>query len=222
MVCHWELKTLEFQEKGQHVHLQGIQQDQLSLSTLSPEEFMKWSKGNDIWALAVVQQVDTSTSEATLPASIAQVLQELKEVFSTPNELPPHREYGHIIALLPGSVPVNSRPYRYSPMHKNEIEKQVRALLDYGLIETSTSPFASPVLLVQKKDGSWHFCVDYRRLNSITIKNKFPVPLIDEILDELAGAQYFTKLDFESRFHQLKMSLADEFKIAFKTHHGHY
>jgi hypothetical protein len=115
---------------------------------------VKWSKGNDIWALAVVQQVDDRTSEAVLPDSIAQVLQNFKEVFSAPTELPPHREYDHTISLLLGLVPVNSQPYRYSPMHKDEIERQVRALFDSGLIETSTSPFASPVLLVQKKDDS--------------------------------------------------------------------
>jgi hypothetical protein len=98
----------------------------------------------------------------------------------------------------------------------------VKQLLQRGLISTSTSPFASPILLVQKKDGTWRFCVDYRRLNSITVKNKFPMPLIDEILVELVGATVFTRLDFKSGFHQVRMHTADEFKIAFKTHHGHY
>jgi hypothetical protein len=142
-------------------------------------------------------------------------------VFSTPTKLPPHRDYDHTISLLPGSVLVNSKPYHYSPQHKDEIERQVRHLLDTGLIETSPSPFASHVLLVQKKDDSWRFCVNYRRLNSITVKNKFPMPLIDEILDELASAQCFTKLDFKSEFHQVRMSHVDEHKTTFKTHQGH-
>jgi hypothetical protein len=90
------------------------------------------------------------------------------------------------------------------------------------MITTSTSPFASPVLLVQKKDGSWRFYVDYKRLNSIIAKNKFPMPLIEEILDELTGARFFTKLDFRLGFHQVRMSREDEFKTMFKTHHGHY
>jgi hypothetical protein len=115
---------------------------------------------------------------------------------------------------MPGVVPVNAKPYRYSPLHKDKIEKQVKTLLQNGLIVASTSPFASPVLLVQKKDGSWCFCVDYRRLNSITIKNKFPIPLIDEILDELARAQFFSKLDLRAGFHQIRMASEDEFKTA--------
>jgi hypothetical protein len=143
-------------------------------------------------------------------------------VFSEPKELPPHREYDHTIPLLPDVAPVNSRPYRYSPLHKDEIEKQVKQLLQTGLITTSTSPFASPILVVQKKDAPWRFCVDYRRLNSITVKNKFPMPLIDEILDELTWATVFTRLDFKSSFHQVRMAATEEFKTAFKTHHGHY
>jgi hypothetical protein len=143
-------------------------------------------------------------------------------VFEDPKELPPHRAYDHSIALLPGSIPVNSRPYHYSPLHKDEIERQVKNLLETRLITTSTSPFVSPVLLVQKKDGTWCFCVDYRRLNSVTVKNKFPMPLIDEILDELTGSTYFSRLDFKAGLHQVKMDPADEHKTSFKTHHGHY
>jgi hypothetical protein len=107
-------------------------------------------------------------------------------------------------------------------MHKDEIERQVKQLLHSGLISLSTSPFASLVLLVQKKDGTWRFCVDYRKLNSLTVKNIFPMPLIDEILDELHGSKYFSRLDFKSGFHQIRMDPADEYKTTFKNHHGHY
>jgi hypothetical protein len=108
------------------------------------------------------------------------------------------------------------------PHHKDKIERQVVAMLKSGTVVSSLSPFASLVLLVKKKDGSWWFCVDYRKLNANTIKNKFPMPIIDEFLDEIIGAKFFTKLDLNSVFHQIRMTEADERKTAFKTHHGHF
>jgi hypothetical protein len=150
------------------------------------------------------------------------LLVEFEDIFAVPTGLPPSRDYDHHISLVPGHIPVNSRPYRYSPLHKTEIEKQVSELLTSGLIVPSMSPFASPVLLVQKKDGSWRFCVDYRKLNDMTIKNRFPMPLVDEILDELAGTQYFTSLDMTAGYHQIRMKEEDEYMTAFKTHQGHY
>lgn len=136
--------------------------------------------------------------------------------------MPPHRVFDHAIHLLPDSLPVNSRPYRYSPLQKDEIEKQVTEMLQVGTIIPSLSPYASPVLLVKKKDGSWRFCIDYRKLNTITVKSKFPLPIVDELLDELADTTVFSKLDLRAGYHQIRMLPADEVKTAFKTHHGHY
>jgi hypothetical protein len=105
---------------------------------------------------------------------------------------------------------------------KDEIENQVQEMLHKGLIQPSNSGFSSPVLLVKKKDKTWRFCVDYIHLNALTVKFKYPVPIIDELLDELHGASWFSSLDLRAGFHQILMKPGEEFKTAFQTHIGHF
>ena len=144
------------------------------------------------------------------------------KVFDIPKGLPPIRDHDHAINLILGSVPPNIRPYKYPYVQKSEIEHMIVEMLEAGIIQPSQSFFSSPIVLVHKKDGSWHMCPDYRELNKLTIKDKFPIHVIDELLDELHASIYFTKLDLHLGYHPIIMKTEDTRKISFRTHEGHY
>ncbi len=132
------------------------------------------------------------------------------------------RGHEHQIIFMEGVPPHCQRPYRYPYFQKTEIEKIVKDLIDFGSVRPSQSLFASPVLLMWKADGSWRMCVDYRGLNKETVKDKFPILVMDELLDELQGARVFLKLDLRPGYHQIGMKEEDIEKTTFKTHEGHY
>ena len=136
--------------------------------------------------------------------------------------LPPPRQVEFRIDLVPGAAPVARSPYRLAPSEMQELSNQLQELLDKGFIRPSFSPWGAPVLFVKKKDGSFRMCIDYRELNKLTIKNRYPLPRIDDLFDQLQGSSYFSKIDLRSGYHQLKIQEEDVPKTAFRTRYGHY
>lgn len=160
-------------------------------------------------------------AKAVIPAPLLPLLDGYQAVFGKVEGLPPTRAHDHKILLEDCTSPINIRPYKHSPLQKDVIEQMVKELLDSGTIKHSVSPYSSPVILV-KKDNGWRMCADYRELNKKTIKDRFPIPNIEELFDELYQANVFSKLDLASGYYQILMNPADTPKTAFRTHEGHY
>lgn len=222
MKVHWGLKKLSFQDRGKTVQLQGLTPNTTSCPEITLSQLEALENSNLVCHLVQLSEIKESKEQVPCPPQISGLLSEFEALFAEPQGLPPRREFDHKITLLPGSRHVNLRPYRYNLEQKDEIEKQIVEMLRQGIIQLSTSPYASPVLLVQKKDGTWRFCIDFRYLNALTLKNRYPLPIIDELLDELSGAAWFTSLDLRSGYHQIRMAEGEEHKTAFQTHQGHY
>ena len=157
-----------------------------------------------------------------LSQSIQMILRKHQSIFKPTHGLPPPCPHDHHIPLLPNTGPVNVRPYRYTHSKKNTITKLIAEMLYEGFIKPSNNPFSSLVLLIKKKDVTWHFCVDYIALNAVTIHDCFHIPTIDELLDELGLATIFTKIDLYLGYHQVRLNHNDTHKKAFRTMDGHY
>lgn len=136
--------------------------------------------------------------------------------------MPPEREIEFVIEFKPGISPIAKRPYRMGVKKLEELKVQLKELIDKGYIYPSASPWGAPVLFVGKKDGTLRMCVDYRALNEVTIKNKYPLPRIDDLFDQLEGACVFSKIDLRSGYHQMRIRAFDIPKTAFTTRHGLY
>ena len=156
-------------------------------------------------------------------SKIQSLLEEFRDVTSElPGGLPPLRDVGHVISLTQEATPQFRPVYRLSPLETQELTKQVQALLEKGFIEPSSSPWGAPILFVAKADGTLRMCVDYRALNKVTQKDRYPLPRIDDLFDQLRGAQFFSSLDLQSGYHQVRISDEDVPKTAFRTPLGHY
>ena len=164
------------------------------------------------------------SEEPVLDRMAEEMIQEFKDVFpdQLPHGLPPKRAIEHKIELEVGSLPTSRGVYRMSTTELAELKKQLQELTDLGFIRPSESPYGAPVLFVKKKDGVLRMCVDYRALNKVTIKNKYPLPHISELFDQTQGAQYYSKIDLRSGYHQVRIADEDVQKTAFRTRYGHF
>ncbi|XP_070044268.1 uncharacterized protein [Nicotiana tomentosiformis] len=152
-----------------------------------------------------------------------QVLNAFPDIF--PDELssiPPDRVIDFRIDVVPDTQPISIPPYRMAPTKLRELKEQLKDLLDKAFIRPSVSPWGAPVLFVKNKDGSLRMCIDYRQLNKVTIKNRYPLPQIDDLFDQLQGAKYFSKIDLRSGYHQFKIRDKDIPKMAFRTRYMYY
>ena len=203
MLVDWEHHWLSFTHLGSDITILG--------TAAVPAEF------------TVVEVCSLLISEKLpIPPEVQSILDQFSSLFEAPTGLPPRRAYDHTIPLIPGATPVSMRPYRLALALKTELEKQIQEMLKTGVICPSNSPFSSPLFMVKKKDDTWRPVIDYHHLNAMTQKRKFPIPVVDELLDELSGASWFTKLDLRSGYHQIRLAPGEEYKTAFQTHSGHY
>jgi ribonuclease HI len=157
------------------------------------------------------------------PIEAIRIVLEFLDVF--PEELPgmpPERKVEFAIEIIPGTAPISRRAYRVSGSKLVELKKQIDELLEKGYIRPSTSPWAASVLFVEKKDGTKRMCIDYKALNEVTVKNKYPLPQIEDLFDQLRGASVFSKIDLRSGYHQLRIQSSDIPKTSFITKYGLY
>jgi hypothetical protein len=213
-------KTLEcVSEEGRRITLQGIHKP-VSVRRISTLQMRKYCrKGCPLYEIQVLEPTeDDKPSLKDHPT-----LREYRDVF--PEEvpgLPSRKDIDFSIELAPGEVLVSRTPYRMSTLELVEIKLQLKEIMDKGYIQPSVSPWGAPVPFVKKKDGTLRLCIEYRQLNKLTIKNKYPLPWINDLFDQLGGASIFSKIDLRSRYHQVRIKGEEIHKTTFRTRYGHY
>ncbi|GJX92857.1 putative reverse transcriptase domain-containing protein [Tanacetum coccineum] len=173
------------------------------------------------WGNEILIETEDKSGEKRLED--VPIVRDFPKVF--PEELsglPQTRQVEFQIDLMPGAAPVARAPYRLAPSEMKELSEQLQELSDKGFIRPSSSPWGAPVLFVKKKDGSFRMCIDYRELNKLTVKNRYPLPRIDDLFDQLQGSSVYSKIDLRSGYHQLRVREEDIPKTTFKTRYGHY
>ncbi|GJT10115.1 putative reverse transcriptase domain-containing protein, partial [Tanacetum coccineum] len=179
-------------------------------------------KGHHVFlAHVTTKEIEDKSGEKRLED--VPIVRDFPEVFPEDlSGLPPTRQVEFQIDLVPGAAPVARAPYRLAPSEMKELSEQLQELSDKGFIRPSSSPWGAPVLFVKKKDGSFRMCIDYRELNKLTMKNRYPLPRIDDLFDQLQGSSVYSKIDLRSGYHQLRVREEDILKTAFRTRYGHY
>jgi hypothetical protein len=194
---------------------------------MSGKELLKEVKEEQEMQFVVVRKpkfILTSTSMDDLPEEVQELLDNFVDIVvdELSNSLPPIRSISHHIDLIPGASLPNKAAYKLTPRENEEVKSQVQELLDKGLVRESLSPCTVPTVLSPKKDGGWRMCTDSRAINKITIRYRFPLPRMDDLMDCLSGANFFSKIDLKSGYHQIMMREGDEWKTTFKRNEGLY
>ncbi|GJY42766.1 putative reverse transcriptase domain-containing protein [Tanacetum coccineum] len=190
------------------------------ISCSKAQEYM--AKGCQIFLAQISAKKEEDKSEGKQLKDVP-IVRDFPEVFPEDlSGLPPARPVEFQIDLIPGAAPVARAPYRLAPSEMKELSEQLQELSDKGFIRPSSSPWGAPVLFVKKKDGSFRMCIDYRELNKLTVKNRYPLPRIDDLFDQLQGSSIYSKIDLRSGYHQLRVREQDIPKTAFRTRYGHY
>jgi hypothetical protein len=225
---NWKLNAVSFVDEQGVTHLwtgrrrPAATGPDFLISALEVEQLLQEEDTAEVYILNIRQVGDPEDTQAHRDL-LDPILEEFKaHLDGLPDGLPPRRAVDHNIPLVPGAKPPLHRLYPLSAAQLHELREQLTVLLARGYIRPSTSPYGAPVLFVPKKDGGWRLCVDYRALNAITVKNKYPLPRIDEIFQQLNGATCFSKLDLASGYHQIRMDEESIPKTAFKTRYGHF
>nr|GEX47713.1 reverse transcriptase [Tanacetum cinerariifolium] len=237
----YSLEIVAYEKEGNNVDCEIFEQENMCEEEIMPQVSLNamtgWMQGKHVSSSLNQMGVEISNMAlcvcpATLmhmngsskkPNSNIQTLfQDFSTVFDTPKDLPPIRSHDHIIPLLPNTPPISVRPYKHPPNQKDAIELMVKELLEAGVIENSQSSFSSPIVMVKKKDGTWRMCVDYRMLNTYTVKDKFPIPIIEELLDELYGAKSLMNIVFKPYLRKFVLVFFDDILVYSKSEEEHW
>ncbi|KAK8948956.1 hypothetical protein KSP39_PZI005193 [Platanthera zijinensis] len=217
-------RSMCIMEEGSPCMIPAVEGPPTNGKQLSAMQIAKGIKKGEVTYLATLKEEAAAAEDEEVHPLVEQVLKENQDVMPAelPNKLPPRREVDHEIVLEQGAKPPAMAAYRMAPPELEELRKQLKELLDTGMIRPSKAPYGAPVLFQKKKDGSLRMCVDYRALNKVTVKNKYPIPLIADLFDRMGSAKIYSKMDLQKGYYQVRIAEGDEPKTTCITRYGSY